>query len=130
MVGTPNEMSTSLSLDNLTNNASVRLSASDAAGCGIITSNEVNIKCLTKAPGTIQASTYELCFGNGFDINAEVHRVMGFLAWYVSFDGEPSLVDSLSGLGWEVMMPPQIMTSTWSRRPTLDAGTLATETIH
>lgn len=131
----PNEMSTSLSLGNLTNNVSVRLSASDAAGCGIITSNEVNIEVLDAwTPGTIQASTYELCFGNGFDINAGgPSGADGDFSsvWYVSFDGEPfTLVDSLSGLGWEVSDASMDYDVYLESTSNFGCGTLATETIH
>ena len=95
----PNQTSTSLALGNLIGTVSVRLAATDAAGCGSVISDEVHIQVLEDwEPGGIQASTYELCFEDGFNISAEGPSGADndfSSTWYVSLDGGAFLLSTL-----------------------------------
>ena len=67
----PNQTSTIFTAGELTLSAHIRLTATDSAGCGSISSELVQIDVLDDwGPGIVQ-STDELCFGDGFDIIAK-----------------------------------------------------------
>ena len=115
--------------------AHIRLTATDSAGCGSISSELVQIDVLDDwGPGIVQSSTDELCFGDGFDIIAKgpsgADNDFSNL-WYVALDGGAfSQIDSLSTLSWAVVNASQDYDVFLESTSNFGCGTLATEPIH
>ena len=134
-LGIPGETSTSISLVSLLVSASVRLSATDNAGCGSVTSDVVNIQVLEDwVPGSIEASTEELCFGDGFNISTDGPSGADnefTSVWYVALNGGAySQVDSLSTLNWSVSNASQDYDVYLESTSNFGCGTLATDPVH
>ena len=129
------EIETSVSPGTLNASTSYRLRVADNEGCGVVASAPVFVEVLSEFfPGTVQASTYELCFGDDFSVNsAGGQGADGDITdvWFVSVDGEPFGPDlSLSELQWTVENAGVDYDVYLESTSNFGCGTVVSESIH
>jgi len=126
---------TTVSPNNQIVSLAYRLRATDSNGCGAIVSESIVIDVLDSwVPGEVVASTYELCYQDGFTVETE--GPMGAdgdfaSTWFLAINGGGFLPsDSIETLAWGVPSAEDDYDVFLQSSSNFGCGTLASDTIH